>query len=403
MWDAPQHDIVQWNGAAENRISPLGQVLFGTAEVGALGRNSVEVLGVFGSVEINAHELLIPRPYRSTVNKANLVAIENSLQSLWSPQWRVEAFGAINADSRAKGELLFMQHCADCHKAIDRTDPNRYVIAQLSNAGTDQNMIRNFGRYAKTGILKGRRKTLLGLERMAEEEPIGVILKHVIERVILNPEFDQRVIQKAMDETKDPLELVDSLNPGFRMTVTIEMGDKQLVGQFDSLIAQGQSLKVGGGRFYLVENGRDIATRGLGDDIVELRDSDSVLAAARRFEGIINAEASNNEQSTATLNNATAKIGYKARPQNGVWATAPYLHNGSVPNLVELLKPEAQRVKTFHVGSQEFDPVNVGFKDDPSQSVFDTAVDGNSNSGHEYGTDLSPEQRRNLVEYLKSL
>ena len=406
LWDAPQHDRVQWNGAAENKRSRLGKVLFGTEEVGALGRNSGEVLGVFGNVEINAHEpLSIPRRYPSTVNKANLMAIENSLKKLWSPEWP-EELGAINADSKAKGELLFKERCADCHQAIDRQDPDRKVIAQLSNVETDQNMIRNFGRFAKTGLLKGRRKTLLSFERMGPEEPIGVILKHVVERVILDPEFDLREIKQellaAVDNPRKLLDLIDSLNPGYRMTATIEQGEKQLVGQFDSLIAQGQSLKVDGGRFYLMERGRDIAARGLGDEIIDLRSVDGILAAARLLEGVIAAEPANG-QSAATLNNATAKIGYKARPLNGIWATAPYLHNGSVPNLVELLKPAAQRVKTFHVGSQEFDPVNVGFKDDPNQPLFDTNVDGNTNTGHEFGTDLNPEQRRQLLEYLKSL
>ncbi|HST74703.1 MAG TPA: di-heme-cytochrome C peroxidase, partial [Acetobacteraceae bacterium] len=53
---------------------------------------------------------------------------------------------------------------------------------------------------------------------------------------------------------------------------------------------------------------------------------------------------------------------YRARPLNGVWAIAPYLHNGSVPNLHALLLPQAQRPPTFWVGSYEFDPVNVGFE-----------------------------------------
>ena len=406
VWDAPQHDRVQWNGAAENKVSPLGQILFGTEEVGALGRNSGEVLGVFGHADINAQALpLLPGRYPSTVNKVNLIAIENSLKSLWSPQWPEDALGAINADSKAKGELLFKERCADCHKAIDRQDPARKVIAQLSNGGTDQNMIQNFARSAKTGLLKGRRKTLLGVAQMREEEPIGVILKHVVERVILNSQFNPLAIRAALAEADSPLKLLklaDSLNPGYRMTATIEQGEKQLVGQFDSLIEQGQSLKVDGGRFYLMEKGRDIAARGLGEEIVDLRSVDGILAAARLLEGVIAAEPASG-QSAATLNNATAKIGYKARPLNGIWATAPYLHNGSVPNLVELLKPAAQRVKTFHVGSQEFDSVNVGFKDDPTQPLFDTSVDGNTNTGHEFGTDLNPEQRRQLLEYLKSL
>ena len=110
-----------------------------------------------------------------------------------------------------------------------------------------------------------------------------------------------------------------------------------------------------------------------------------------------------NESFATTVKNATATIAYKARPLNGIWATAPYLHNGSVPNLNELLKPVAQRQKTFHLCSQEFDPVHVGFKEDPKGILFDTSLTGNSNSGHEYGADLTDQERRELLEYLKSL
>ena len=101
LWDAPQHDRVQWNGAAENKVSPLGEILFGTEEVGALGRNSGEVLGVFGSATVNEHELLIPRQYESTIAKANLIQIENSLKSLWSPLWPEDALGKIDLASKA--------------------------------------------------------------------------------------------------------------------------------------------------------------------------------------------------------------------------------------------------------------------------------------------------------------
>lgn len=149
-------------------------------------------------------------------------------------------------------------------------------------------------------------------------------------------------------------------------------------------------------------------------------------------------------------------VAYKGRSLNGIWATAPYLHNGSVPTLYDLLLPAetrpddppgmAHRPTQFTLGSREFDPVQVGFMptrmqgataDDPCPIkhppeavpcfVFRTAKLGNSNGGHEYGTRdtpvlnpdgtvaknadgtdkilpaLSERQRWDLVEYLKSL
>jgi len=96
-----------------------------------------------------------------------------------------------------------------------------------------------------------------------------------------------------------------------------------------------------------------------------------------------------------------------------IWATAPYLHNGSVPNLDELLQPSAQRSKSFSIGVRTFDPVRVGYLTDvagfPKFNVNDSSgkpIAGNSNAGHEgdqYGTNLSPDERRQLIEYLKSL
>jgi hypothetical protein len=401
VWDAPQHDRVQWNGAAENKVSPLGTFLFGTEEVGALGRNAGEVMGVFGSATINAHELLIPRPYPSTINKPNLLQIEQSLRSLWSPLWPEEALGAIDTTSRARGEVLYKANCVGCHNAIDRTDPNRKVTAHISDEGTDQNMVRNFGAIVKTGRLKGRQKTLESLERFAAEEPRGVILKHIVERIILDPSLNPATLTKTLAEiARDPLASLDSLNPGFRMKATIEVGNKKLVGYFDSLIEdkEKRSLTVGGGNFVDLEKAH-----------IDLRSRVGVLkAAAGRLNGMITPKgsavgASADEQAKVTVSNATVKVGYKARPLNGIWATAPYLHNGSVPNLAELLKPPAERVKTFHLGSQEYDPVNVGFKDDPADPLFDTTADGNSNAGHDYGGKLTADERKDLLEYLKSL
>jgi hypothetical protein len=106
-------------------------------------------------------------------------------------------------------------------------------------------------------------------------------------------------------------------------------------------------------------------------------------------------------------------LSYKARSLNGIWATAPYLHNGSVPTLYDLLLPKKgekdpangeYRPNRFQVGSREFDPSKVGLKSDGYNGfLFDTSHRGNSNAGHTYGTGLDKEKRLDLLEYLKSL
>lgn len=147
-----------------------------------------------------------------------------------------------------------------------------------------------------------------------------------------------------------------------------------------------------------------------------------------------------NKDNPATL------AAYKARPLNGIWATAPYLHNGSVPSLYELFMPSCSdeeiargkhcRPNRFTVGVREFDPIKVGMVGrDPAQYpdlfVFDTRLPGNANQGHEYAAGVTPvfvlntqgqpvqdtqgkpqmrllpaishAQRLALVEYLKTL
>jgi len=101
--------------------------------------------------------------------------------------------------------------------------------------------------------------------------------------------------------------------------------------------------------------------------------------------------------------------GYIAGPLSGLWLTAPYLHNGSVANLAELLThPEDRRV-TFYRGCDLYDRDKMGFISDrvepscPSNFLFDTRLPGNGNRGHDYGTGLTPAEKTQLIEYLKTL
>lgn len=140
-----------------------------------------------------------------------------------------------------------------------------------------------------------------------------------------------------------------------------------------------------------------------------------------------------NNWPTRNPNYWRAPLAYIARPHAGVWATAPYLHNGSVPTLRQLLSPVEQRAMRFCLGALEFDPVNVGFKNEcaPSEIPFDVALPGNSNAGHEFrnddrhghrfnkdkgecealahhgmegiiGCELTEEERTAIIEYLKT-
>ena len=117
-------------------------------------------------------------------------------------------------------------------------------------------------------------------------------------------------------------------------------------------------------------------------------------------------------QTVAKLNinrpNMVKTNGYQAVPLDGLWLRAPYLHNGSVPNLREMLAPEGQRITLFWRGYDLYDPVNVGFETQSAEAkrigfAFDTRLRGNGNQGHRYGTQLSAADKTALLEYLKTL
>jgi hypothetical protein len=104
---------------------------------------------------------------------------------------------------------------------------------------------------------------------------------------------------------------------------------------------------------------------------------------------------------------------YKANPAEGMWTSPPYLHNGSVPSLYELLSPAKERSMTFFIG-RDFDPVKVGvdISGASGKFLFDTSLFGNSNIGHSFengsgpgviGPLLTEEERWALVEYMKSI
>jgi hypothetical protein len=132
--------------------------------------------------------------------------------------------------------------------------------------------------------------------------------------------------------------------------------------------------------------------------------------------GPFSADELNEMTSYANVNpdSGSPVLTYKAGPRDGVWATGPFLHNGSVPNMYELLSPAAERTKKFYV-TREFDPLKLGIsttKSLASDYLFDTSLTGNSNAGHSFepgdgsgviGREFTPDERFALIEYLKSI
>jgi mono/diheme cytochrome c family protein len=162
---------------------------------------------------------------------------------------------------------------------------------------------------------------------------------------------------------------------------------------------------------------------------LEIRETSFALALGAVVEKTVNyiydqkkppMNAAERQAADGNMKNRLRKdLAYKVRPLNGVWATPPYLHNGSVPTIDDLLGDPEKRPTKFYLGSREYDPVKLGYKTDPITNgfEFDTSIRGNSNRGHEFrkdfdknkkikgviGPELSADDRKALIEYLKTL
>lgn len=352
LWGTSFQDRVQWNGVAENGN-----------DVERLGRNVGEVLGVFAQAQFRSTPLLgIPENARTSAKRRNLVHLENRLKTLWSPVWP-DAFGAIDVAKRNAGEVLYKKNCLSCHEIVRhglQNTPVTVVMTPLSEVKTDAKMATN----AATGIASTGNLKLLFMGR--EQIPRGELLQHLVRLSIVSPFKDVAAVDASILDrfkTEDIFSAEEikaflrEIGLGEREAMALlEANHQKLQSYFDDLRSTIEALKS--------------------------VDSRSIAAA-----------------------NAPPTLKYKAAPLAGIWATAPYLHNGSVPNLYELLLPSDQRSKTFHVGNREFDAVKVGFKTDASEgsTLLDTTLLGNSNEGHDtYGL-FTEEERWQLVEYLKSL
>jgi mono/diheme cytochrome c family protein len=357
IWDIPQHDYVQWNGIAEN------------ASVGPLGRNTGEVIGVFGTLDwaekkgwslyaaLGGQGLFHKRhiSFESSINAQNLRRIEERLRDLQSPLWSdaVTKAGlpAIVEEPRERGKKLFEAQCARCHAEIFRSDENRRIVAQMSKidpnggVGTDATMAVNSVSYnGFSGILRNwYAKTPVGDILLNTRAPVAAELTRATQNVVATPDPDK----------------------------------------------------------WWWRRGADWAVNTIHSFINVIRPSVK----------------SGNYTPDTTQAPFSSLLSYKARSLNGIWATAPYLHNGSVPTLYDLLLPAKAesgdpagmkyRPTKFLVGSRELDTVHVGFRHELGSYdgfEFDTSKPANSNAGHEYGSrQLSEQDRMDLVEFLKSL
>lgn len=164
---------------------------------------------------------------------------------------------------------------------------------------------------------------------------------------------------------------------------------------------------------------RRVSTGVLGDSIVQppfpLEDNALSVVFSAVTGMLLSLPATPHQEHAATLPqvhtapDCAGKVGYEAKVLHGIWGAAPYLHNGSVPTLEDLLKPPSERPMRFQVGPA-YDPARVGLAEQQAgkNTTFtatgcDDPVSGRSNCGHDFGTGLEAADKAALLEYLKTL
>ncbi|HYO76556.1 MAG TPA: cytochrome c [Thermoanaerobaculia bacterium] len=359
LWDTSWHNKVQWNGSAPNQLV-----------VERLARNVGEVLGVFAQVDLRKPTFL-HWYYKSTANRLNLIDIEDRLAHLRAPKWQ-PAFGAIDQARATRGQAIYNRQCVSCHKIATPGVRQDIVMTPLSAVRTDDTMATVAAhRLAHTGVLQGVRKLLLFGPRMKAREAAGTVTFNAVIGAILSP-----VTMQATDTPRTAAAI--------NANATNNDQDDPERAELRARLHEGPP-------------SQEEATRAMSTDATATTDAapdhrTELVTELRAFGARAEREKSDG-------------LDYKARPLDGIWATAPYLHNGSVPTVYDLLLPPERRPRTFHVGNRQLDTRNVGFvtTQAPGTFLFDTSIKGNYNSGHLWGTNLEDEQRMDLIEYLKSL
>jgi len=416
VWNIWKFDWVQYNGSVAQ----------------PLARNVGEALGV-GAVTPLLDEDGAPLPpgarYRSSVDMAGLVRIEHTLQLLRPPAWPEDVLGAIDHAKAARGEALFNQRCQECHgphvaeparqqASAPLKSSNelawRIEVIPLDHIGTDPNAAMGFikRRYdlSATGLsnqdLQGALRPLLTRSllrdvrfRLSEVVRLrgdaGAPPGELPALLAAYPDPDAGATPAVPVETFSAIDAAlsallptppavpgadaqpeDVLNCGLQCHVVILLWDlregrnnieRRLAALDVKKLSEGLALNLVGllikNRFY-ADNKIDYATQ-------------------QCLEGF------------GAIDLPQEIAGYKPRPLAGVWATSPFLHNGSVPTLYQMLLPPERRDRRFFVGRREFDPVHVGFVTQPDADGdgdgfwLDTSLTGNHNTGHAFAADAA--------------
>ena len=350
LWDIYRQSRLQWNGI----IDVLGEdgkpdrIELGGGrylDYSALGRNAGEVIGVFGDVAVKPARSFTG--FNSSIWANNLDRLENMLRRLQAPKWP----GTLDSGAVARGKTLFgTKGCKGCH-AVQPPGNNVYDVTMVPLT-RDSNGVPN--RNNTDPWMACNAISYSSASGKLQGQPSGYF-------------------------SGAPLKEDDLLATMLETTVI-----GTLLGKWKQILDTTAQI------FFNVEPLPRVV-QGAADQVSPEEER------AGRLDACFKAPP------------ATAKLfAYKARPLDGIWASPPYLHNGSVPSLYELLLAPAARTKSFPVGTRLYDPAKGGYSVDPAAAgnefTFTASGHGNSNEGHDYKVgDLEEADRLALLEYLKSL
>ncbi len=381
VWNIWKFDWVQYNASVSQPMA----------------RNIGETMGTgakYALMDRYGRPLPPDERYRSSTMLENLYTIEQTIRTLQPPQWNEEVLGPIDRAKAARGKQLFDQHCVACHgphiapPAIKlRNAPGKgpndpeWLVKTLcvDDIGTDPNTALNF--YDARVDLTRTGLTAEDLRNVARKE---YTLWNQRQADYLNKEITRA--SKAPNSSTYVASLQKELSG-------LNAGMEQELSEINPA-----SMSVGAGLSYLGMMIREKA-------YAERHYTDAQRADYDGF-GI--------------LDMPQVLPSYKPRPLAGIWASPPFLHNGSVPTIYDLLSPVSERPRTFLVGSREYDPQKLGLARPSGRYwTFDTSKDGNHNTGHEFNTGykpwkdgdppahgligplLTPDERLAIIEHLK--
>jgi len=408
LGSAPVNFPFLWN------IWKFDWVQYGASVSQPMARNVGEAMGtgaVFELTDRYGRPIPPAERYRTSISLDSLLRIESSLQTLTPPQWPEDLLGSIDHTKAARGQTLYQEHCVGCHGPHVAADALKKVVSPLRTAADPLWVIR----WKDVQDIGTDPATAMNfVQNTVDLSHTGLRLEDV--RAVLKKELD---LQKARQ-----VDLVPALQQELAKRKA-GGADAAALGEIETEIVEAQKYGTTDETIARTLDAIDLkkVNVGVGLNILGLLIRDRYYTD-RHFSD----EARACFEGFGMLDLPQVVPGYKARPHEGVWATPPFLHNGSVPNLYELLSPVAERSQRFFVGRREFDPVKIGYVTEPVAGStagfwFDATIPGNLNTGHEFrqgyvpfdesrpasaqyqggaiGPELTPPQRMDLIEYLK--